>query len=170
MDTYLAIASKRDRRDYADRPVPEDVQERILDAGRLAGSSQNRQPWSFVVVESPERRQALAELVYAANNVLTAAFVVAIVVPEGRFTLLDAGRAAQNMLLAAWNEGVASCPNGIKDADAARELFGLDPDLLTAIVLSFGYPTRPADPDRHPAAEWSARANRKPLSELVTRI
>jgi nitroreductase len=170
MDAFLAIASKRDRRDYADRPLPEDVQLRILDAGRLAGSAQNRQPWAFVVVESPERKAAFAEVVYAAHNVLTAAFVVAIVVPEGGFSLLDAGRAAQNMLLAAWNDGVVSCPNGISDREAAHEILGLDPDLRIAIALSFGYPTRPADPDAHPAAEWSARANRKALGELVTRV
>jgi nitroreductase len=44
MDTFLAIASKRDTRRYSDRPVPDDVQRRILDAGRLAGSAKNRQP------------------------------------------------------------------------------------------------------------------------------
>src|SRR6187399_1308969 len=49
-----AVASKRDWRSYADRPVPEDVQRRILDAGRLSGSSQNVQPWRFIVVESRE--------------------------------------------------------------------------------------------------------------------
>ncbi|MGZ4320423.1 MAG: nitroreductase family protein, partial [Gaiellaceae bacterium] len=51
MDTWLTVASKRDWRSYADRPVPEDVQRRILDAGRLSGSSVNKQPWLFVVVE-----------------------------------------------------------------------------------------------------------------------
>jgi len=54
VDTYLAVASKRDWRSYADRPVPEDVQRRIVDAGRLSGSSVNTQPWTFVVVESAE--------------------------------------------------------------------------------------------------------------------
>ena len=62
MDTYLAIASKRDEREYADRPIPDDVERRILDAGRLSGNSQNRQEWEFVVVSD---REALAEAVYA---------------------------------------------------------------------------------------------------------
>lgn len=44
MDTLLAIASKRDTRSYANRPVPEEVERRILDAGRLSGSARNRQP------------------------------------------------------------------------------------------------------------------------------
>ena len=43
MDTWLAVASRREVREYADRDLPEDVVRRILDAGRLAGSAKNRQ-------------------------------------------------------------------------------------------------------------------------------
>ena len=75
----------------------------------------------------------------------------------------DTGRAAQNLMLAAWNEGVASSPNGIADAAAAEELLGGE----VAIVLSLGYPARPRDPRIARAEEWSARANRRPLDELV---
>ena len=61
MDTYLAVASKRDWRSYSDRPVPEDVQRRILDAGRLAGSAVNAQPWRFAVVERDEAKDRVAQ-------------------------------------------------------------------------------------------------------------
>jgi nitroreductase len=44
VDTWLAIASRRETREYAHRDVPEDVVRRILDAGRLAGSASNSQP------------------------------------------------------------------------------------------------------------------------------
>jgi nitroreductase len=165
VDTFLAIASKRDERRYAVRTVPEEVRLRILDAGRLAGSARNRQPWTFVVVD--ERREQLAELVYAPANVSGAAFVVAIATQGSAG--FDAGRAAQNMVLAAWNEGVVSCPNGMPDADAVRTLLGLADDQQPVIVLSFGYPERERNPERRSAEEWSARANRKPLDELVTR-
>lgn len=165
MDTYLAIASRRDERRYADRPLPADAVERILDAGRLAGSARNRQPWRFVVVEGDEPKRALADAVYDARNVSGAALAVALV---GRG--FDLGRCAQNMLLAAWNEGIASCPNGLRDRDAAQAALGLGADDEVGIVLSFGYPARARDPQRRRADEWSARANRRPLSELVTRI
>jgi len=79
VDPYLAIASKRDERAYADTPVPADVRQRILDAGRLTGSSKNRQRWEFVVV-SGRARERLAEAVYAPENVASAALVVAMVV------------------------------------------------------------------------------------------
>ena len=55
MDAFLAIASKRDERRYADRPVADEHVERILDAGRLSGSSRNTQNWQFVVVSDQAR-------------------------------------------------------------------------------------------------------------------
>ena len=169
MDTYLAVASKRDWRSYADRPIPNDVVTRILDAGRVAGSAVNRQPWTFVVVEDPERKEQLAELVYARDNVLGAALVVAIATPGGG-SLLDVGRAMQNMMLVAWNEGVASCPNGMPDRAAVAELLGLERDLQPVNVPSFGYPRRAQNPESKSAEEWSREADRKPLSEVVRRI
>jgi nitroreductase len=162
VDPYLAIASKRDERDYMNTPVPAEVRQRILDAGRLSGSSKNRQRWEFVIV-SGEARDRLAEAVYAPQNVRTAALVVAVV---GEATGFDAGRCVQNMMLAAWGDGVVSCPNGVRDADAAAEICGGD----VRAILSFGYPARPRDPESRSAEEWSARANRKPLSELVREV
>lgn len=159
MDAFTTIASKRDERRYADRPIPEEAIERILDAGRLSGSSQNRQDWEFVIVSD---REAFAGTVYAPENVRNAALVIAIVCPRA----FDVGRAAQNMMLAAWGEGIASCPNGVADASAAADQIGGEP----AIVLSFGYPARPRDPDSRPAEEWSRRANRKPLDEVSRRV
>jgi nitroreductase len=159
VDAFTAIASKRDERRYADRPIPEDALERILDAGRLSGSSQNKQEWEFVVVSDHD---AFADTVYAPHNVRTAALVIAIICPRA----FDVGRAAQNMMLAAWGEGIVSCPNGVADASAAAEQIGGAP----AIVLSFGYPERPRDPDSRSAEEWSRRANRKPLDEVSRRV
>ena len=169
MDVWLAIASRREVRDYADRPLPEDVQRRILDAGRLAGSSKNAQPWRFVVVESPDLCEQLAELVYEPENIRGAQLTVALAVSGKGPLSLDAGRCAQNMLLAAWGEGVGSCPNGMPDPDAVAALLGLREGERPAIVLTFGYPARPRDPAAKSAEEWSAGARRKPLGELVDR-
>jgi nitroreductase len=162
VDPYLAIASKRDERDYAETPVPAEVRQRILDAGRLTGSSKNRQRWEFLVV-SGEARDRLAEAVHAPENVQTAALVVAVV---GEASGFDTGRCVQNMMLAAWGDEVVSCPNGVRDPDAAAEICGGE----VRAILSFGYPARPRDPDSRSADEWSARANRKPLSELVREV
>jgi nitroreductase len=160
MDTFLAIASRREVRDYTDAPIPEEIVHRILDAGRLAGSSRNSQQWEFVIVRD---RDAMAQAVYAPDNVRGATLVVAI---AGSAFPFDKGRAAENMMLAAWNEGVGSCPNGISDSEAAERIVGAP----VAIVLGFGYPAKPVDPNARTAAEWSARAKRKPFDEVVREV
>ena len=165
MDTYLAVASKRDERRYAPREIPREVVHRILDSGRLAGSSRNSQPWAFLAVTDEARRHELAEAVYAPDNVRGATLVVACV-GKG----FDLGRAAQNMMLVAWNDGVASCPNGIRDAERAARALDLGEGEELGIVLTFGYPARPRDPGSRSADEWSARAKRRPLDDVARRL
>ena len=169
MDTYLAVASKRDWRSYADRPIPDEVVERILDAGRLTGSAMNRHPWTFVVVTDAERKEQLAQTVYAAGNVQGAAVAIAIAT-EGGGSPLDVGRAMQNMMLVAWNDGVVSCPSGMPGPAAAAGVLGLEGDLQPVNVLTFGYPRRELEPESRSAEEWSRDANRRPISEVVRRI
>ena len=168
MDTFLAIASKRDQRAYADRDIPADLRDRILDAGRIAGSAQNRQPLRFFVLESRDVLDRVAHTVYVADNVLGARLVIALVA-AGR-PGFDAGRAAQNMMLAAWNEGVTSCPNGMPDPDVTAEALGIGEGESVVNVLSFGYPAKPRDPESRPAEQWIERAKRKPREETVKRV
>jgi nitroreductase len=160
VDTFHAIASRREVRSFSDRPIPDDVRRRILDAGRLSGSSQNSQKWEFVVLND---KDAVSQFVYAPGNVLGAQLVVAIVGDAGAF---DVGRASQNMLLAAWNDGVGSVPNGIKDRAAAEAFVGKP----VGIVLTFGYPANPRDPQSKTAEEWSRSAKRKPYDEVVREL
>lgn len=167
MDAYLAVVSKREVRDYASRPLPDDAVRRILEAGRLAGSSKNRQARRFVMLRSRPLVERAAEAVYAPSNLLGAALAVAIVV-RGRGPLgLDAGRAAQNMMLAAWNEGIGSCPNGVSDPERMCEVVEHAPDEQVITVLSFGYPARPRDPELRSTGEWIERADRLPLEDVV---
>lgn len=167
MDTLLAIASRRDERGTLPDPLPPDVVLRLLDAGRLSGSSKNGQPWTFVVPTGRARIEDLAGAVYVPENVLAAGLVIAVLVKGKGPVLFDAGRAAQSILLAAWSEGLASCPNGIADVDAARRALDAADEETPVIVLSFGLPAKPRDPNTRTAEEWSERANRKPLDEVV---
>jgi nitroreductase len=167
MDAYLAIVSKRELRSYSDRPIADDAVRRILEAGRVAGSSKNRQARRFVVLRSPELVAGVADSVYAPDNVRGAALVVAIVVGGKGPTSFDAGRAAQNMMLAASNDGIGSCPNGIADAAALQAIVGHDDGEQVATVLTFGYPVAARDPERLSAQEWIERADRRPYEEVV---
>ena len=168
MDAYLAVVSRREVRDYVARPLEPEVERGILDAGRLAGSAKNRQPWTFIVVRDDVAVEAVAESVYEPGNIRGAAFVVAVQMAGGAG--IDAGRAVQNMLLAAHALGVGSCPNGISDRVGLNRALGLADDATVAAVLSFGYPAKPRDPARRSAAEWIERANRKPYDEAVREL
>lgn len=167
MDGYLTVVSKRDVRNYDDRPLPDEAVRRILEAGRVAGSSKNRQARRFIAIRNRELIEQASEAVYRAANLLGAALVVAVVV-RGKGPLgYDAGRAAQNMMLAAWSEGIGSCPNGIADAAAMHAALGLDDEEQAASVISFGYPARARDPQRRTPEEWIERADRLPFDEVV---
>jgi len=170
MDTFLSVASKREVRDYAGRPIPTDAEQRILEAGRISGSSQNKQPWRFLVVESPSLRERLAEAVYRSGNVRSAALVVVIAMRGRGPTGFDAGRAAQNMMLTAWSDRIGSCPNGMPDPDAVAALLDLEDGERPITVLTFGYPVRTRDPERRTAIEWLERAYRKPFDDVVQRL
>jgi nitroreductase len=172
VQTRLAIASKRDERVFGDEALPEETVRLILDAGRLAGSARNRQPWRFVRVESPEARRSVASAVYRPSLVHDAALVIGLsVFTEGSaMSGFDAGRAAQNMMLAAWDAGVVSCPSGVADPPRMAAALALARGESVATVLSFGRPPRPRDPERRAPETWSARARRRPLAELVRRV
>ena len=165
MDTFLAIASRREVRDYADRQLPDEVVRRILEAARITGSASNRQQWTFLAL-GREARERAADAVYAPENLRGAALAVAIVMHGGPIGF-DAGRAGQNMMLAAWNEGVGACPNGVSDPERLTQALQLGEDDRVVNIISFGYPARPFDPARRPPEEWLERANRKPFDEVV---
>lgn len=115
-------------------------------------------------------RERVAEAVFAPGNVRGAALVVAVAVRGGGPVAFDAGRAAQNMMLVAWNEGIGSCPNGMPDRDGVARVLGLEEDERPAIVLTFGSPARPRDPQRRSPEEWIAGADRRPFEEVVRRL
>jgi nitroreductase len=170
MDAYLAIVSKREVRDYDGRPLDEDAVRRILEAGRLAGSSRNRQARRFVVVRDPEQIGRVAEAVYMPSNLRGAPLAVAVVVRGKGPVGFDAGRAAQNMMLAAHAEGIGSCPNGIADAEALAAVLGHESEEQVVTVLGFGHPATPRDPARRSAQEWVQRAARLPFDEVVEEL
>lgn len=172
MDAYLAVVSKREVREYTDRPVPEDLLTKILQAGRAAGSARNTQPWRFVVLKERQHRHDLATALMAPRNLDRCAVAIAVVLLNERLRF-DAGRVAQNMMVAAWALGVGSCPNSVRpdEHDRMRHDLGIPADAAIATVITLGYPA-PGQPRPRPKADPEkilARANRLPLEELVHR-
>ena len=170
MDAYLALVSKREVREYTDRPIPDDVVTKILQAGRAAGSSKNTQPWRFVMLRDPARRRTLSAALMAPHNLAGCALAIAVVLLTERLRF-DAGRVAQNMMVAAWALGVGSCVNSVRpdQHDALREQLGIPSDAAIATVLTLGYPA-PGQPRPRATADPAkvlARVDRLPLEKLV---
>lgn len=145
MDAYQAIIGKRDRRDYDSKPIPEDVLHRILQAGRMAGSSSNSQPFRFIVMRDQAAKEKLAPAGPGTAPLVKAPLAIVVVLEKGRRDF-DVGRAAQNMMVAAWAEGIHSCPIGLREEAVASAALGLPETHVAAIGLSFGYPAAGATP------------------------
>jgi len=146
MDTWRAIDTIRAVRQFQDRPLDPAHLQRILDAGRRAGSSKNLQRWAFIVVRERRHLVELATVGPFAGHLAGAAAAVALVTPDPAevdaplSVMWDLGRAAQNMILAAWALGVGSVPATVYDHDLARRLMGYPSDHWCEFLLSFGYP------------------------------
>ncbi len=170
MQTIEAIRRVRAVRSFRDDPLPEAVLTAILDAGRHAGSAKNLQRWQFIVVTDRPTLGRLAGVGPWAGHLAGAAAAVALVTPDPRAddaplsVMFDLGRAAQNMVLAAWELGVGSVPATVYEPQLARAILGYPPDRHCEYLLSLGYPADPADLARPPRA-----GGRRSLDEVVRR-
>ena len=170
MDVWTAIRSKRMVRRFDRRALDPKQLERILDAGRHAASSKNQQRWDFVAVQDRARLEALSKCGPFAGHIAGAAAAVALLTPDPRpqgsstSIMWDLGLAAENMMLAAWELGIGSCPATVYEQSVARDVLGFPEDVFCGYVLSFGYPADPDDLTRRPKA-----GGRKPLDEVVHR-
>jgi nitroreductase len=165
METWDAIASRRNVREFADRPLDEQDLHRILEAGRRAASAKNRQWWDFVVLTEPARLTELAKVWQGAAHVADAAAAVCLVQPEVEpekeaSAAFDLGQVAATMQIAAADLGIGSGHANVGDRDLARELLDLPADRVPIRILDFGYPAdRPLKPMKNP--------DRRPFDEVV---
>ena len=168
MDVWTAIQAKRAIRRFSGRSIEPDKLAGILDAGRRAGSSKNLQRWDFIVCRERQHLADLATLGPYAGHIAGAAVAIALVTPDPAAAdaplsvMFDLGQAAENMMLAALELGIGSCPATVYQHDRARELLGYPLTHHCEYVLSFGYPADPAELSRPPRT-----GGRRPLSEIV---
>ena len=154
--TVLAV------REYQDKPVPDDILRRVVEAGHLSASASNKQPWHFVLVKERDRLRKLGSLVRTGPYIATAAaaIVVAYEKSDSLRGVSDASRAIQSMILTAWADGVGSNWTGFSGLDAVREEVGLPDRFEVIAVLPLGYPKR---------SIGRGKKNRKPFAEVVSR-
>jgi nitroreductase len=165
MNVSDAIRTKRAIRKFQDNPLPDEVVNAILNAGRRSQSSKNEQTLQFVAIRDKSTLKALSECGQWAGHLAGAALGVAILTPnpEGKFqTMFDAGQAAAFMQLAAWELGVGSVPASIYEFEKAREILGFPSEWHLRIALSFGYPL-----EEEKLSAAPKKGGRRPLDEIV---
>ena len=144
MEVFETVRTVLAVRKYVPKAVPLEITRRILEAGRLAGSSMNRQPWHFVLVDSREALRDLGRLASTGPYIAEAGMAVAVVIEKSEYAVSDSSRAIQSMILTAWSEGIASNWVGFFGLDAAKGLLGVPEQLDLFAIIAFGYPATPS--------------------------
>lgn len=149
------IRTKRAVREFSSQPVTEEIVREILEAGRLAQSSKNDQPWHFILVRDRETLRRLSACGRYAGHLAGADFAIALVMQPGYD--FDMGQTAAYLQLAAWDRGVASCLASMWEPDRAKAILGIPQDKQFDTAISFGYPAKKPGKVR----------NRRPLEDVV---
>ncbi|MGA9533252.1 MAG: nitroreductase family protein, partial [Anaerolineales bacterium] len=108
MEVFEAVRTLLAVRDYEDESVPNDIIRQVVEAGRLTASSTNKQEWDFVLIQDRDRLRKLGELASSGAYIAQAAFAIALLTGDYNSAPIDAGRAAQDMMLTAWAHGIGS--------------------------------------------------------------
>jgi len=144
-------------REYADKPIAREALEQVLEAGRRAPSSNNWQPWDFVVVTGRQNLVELSKVWQGARHVAQSAATIALVVPvpederQRDRIQYDLGQATMIMMLAAADLGIGSGHSAVADQALAGQLLGFPADKFCAYMIAFGYPAgRPVAPIQRP--------------------
>jgi nitroreductase len=168
METLEAIKARRNVRRFTEQAVPRADLDRILEAGRLAPSAKNWQPWNFVLVTDREQLRRLSGVWQGGAHVADAAAAIALTLPvlddpdRALTARFDLGQTAAFIQIAAADLGVGCGHSSVGDQELAREVLGLPEDVEAALILDLGYPAdRPLAPLR--------RHDRRPFDEVVHR-
>jgi nitroreductase len=143
MEVFDAVKTVLAVREYQPKAVPPEVIQRILEAGHLTASSNNRQPWHFIWVDQPEMLKKLAEAAPTGTYIAQAPLAVVVAVEkDSPFAVSDGSRAIQSMVLAAWADGVGSNWVGFAGMDGINPLLDIPDTLQVLAIIPFGYPVK----------------------------
>ena len=159
METFTCIRTRREIRDYLDKPISDESLRKILEAGRLAPSSKNSQPWHFVVIKNKETLKKLASLTPTGQHIGKAPLAIAVLMDGAKLPEVDGARAIQNMVIGAWDLGIGACWVTNFYDDAVKDILDAPQRMKLISVIPFGYPKKP---------KTSRKKNRKTIEEIVS--
>jgi nitroreductase len=150
MSILDVIRARRSVRAYQNKPIPEDVFLRVMEAARLAPSGKNTQPWKFILVKDQARKRELAE---ASRGQLFMAeaplIIVACGYPERSYQKqgnymqswpIDVTIAIDHLMLQAQAEGLGTCWIGAFDENTVKQILGVPPGVKVLALTPLGYP------------------------------
>ncbi len=160
MEVFDAVRTVLAVRQFQAKPVPEPLVHQIVEAGRLTASSQNGQPWHFIIVQDKETLRQLGTLVRTGPYIAQAPLAIVVGMEQSPFAVSDASRAIQSMILTAWAQGIGSNWTGFKNLKQVNPVLGMPEEIEILAILPFGYPV---------TALGKGRKKRKPLREVAHR-
>jgi nitroreductase len=167
MEFYDVINTRRSIRRYLKKAIADDVLDRVLGAARIAPSGGNAQPWRFVIVKDEQRKKEIARACYEQDFVAQAPVVLVCCSVECSSGYEpwqdDAGSrdtviAIDHLILAARNEGLATCWIGAFYDKKVGKIVGVPDDVKVVMVVPLGYPAS--------KAAFRKAAGRKRLKEI----
>lgn len=156
MELLEAIRTRRSVRSYKDRPIPEDLLERILTAAMSAPSAGNAQPWQFIVVSRPELREAVPAFSPYAGMIRQAPLGILVcgdlsLEKYPGYWVQDCSAATQNLLLAAHDLGLGAVWTGVHPmtdrVEGFRGLLKLPRNIMPLAFVVLGWPDKTPAPE-----------------------
>ncbi len=172
------IKSRQSDRKYSNKPVEQEKLDRIIEAGRMAPSACNAQPWKFIVVTDPDLVEKVAEAATApllGMNTFVAQAPVQIVIVREKpnltskigasikdkdYSLIDIGIASENICLQAKAEGIGSCMLGWFDEPRVKKLLGVPKAKRVELIITLGYSLSDQREKRRKPAEETVSYNK----------
>jgi nitroreductase len=156
MDALEAIRKRRSIREYTGDVIPREDLEDIVDAGRLAATGNNSQPWDFIIVTE---RETIEQFKVAAQWMDKAGAIIAVVMdPSSRWWIEDGAAAVENMLIASTAHGYGSCwleGNTLQREEEFKKVLEVPEDRRLLTLVPIGVPV-----------EWPTK-EKKPLEEVL---
>lgn len=140
MNVFECIKSLSSIRSYVDKEIPDEILANIIEAGRLAPSAHNDQPWQFIIIRDRNILNKLKNYCKSGGFVSQVNLAVVVITdPSSKWHEIDSTRAVQNMVLTAWSYKIGSCWIGRLDKVGLHDLLNIPKSLNILTVLPFGY-------------------------------
>jgi len=160
MEVFEAVRTVLSVREYQEKKIDLDILKKITEAGHLTASSNNFQPWHFILVDDPIIIQKLGELAKTGPYISNAVAAIVVVIERTKFSVSDASRAIQSMILTAWEDGIGSNWVGFNNLEIVKPLLMVPEDRDILAIIPLGYPKEKIG---------KGKKNRKPFSEIVSK-